>query len=345
MHALTEAIASVSTALLGFCTLKFCYWALIGLALDALIGDPVFPWHPIRLLGRLLQFLEHRLFRIGLNGYVGGVLLFVLLSLISLALAFAFLVAAQMIHPTAFDIAAGIVIWACIALRDLIAHGERIARAVGRGDLEKSRYAISMLVGRDTDKMDLKACARGAVESMSENLVDGVLSPLAFAVAFGPLGAIVYKIVSTMDSMVGYKTERYLRFGWCGARFDDVANFPGARWCFLLITGLSYVLPGFHGRKAWRVGRALHAVVPGPNSGWPEASIAGALGIRLIGPLYKNGVQVCDLWLGESTDPEGATPKDIRRCYLLLILATATTFLLGVFLAFVIHHVRFEIVL
>jgi adenosylcobinamide-phosphate synthase len=186
-----------------------------------------------------------------------------------------------------------------------------------------------MLVGRDINKMDLRACGRGAVESMSENLVDGVLSPLAFALAFGPLGAVLFKITSTMDSMVGYKNERYLRFGWCGARLDDVANFLFARWCFLLLTAFAFVLPGLHGRKAWRFGRAQHALVPGPNSGWPEATMAGALGLRLIGPLYKNGSLVCDLWLGDPADPEGADQRDIRRCYQLLIFSTVVTFATG----------------
>lgn len=342
MTSIHEALHGTLADLGNFVTIKFCYWAFLGLVLDALVGDPSFAWHPIRLLGRLLAFFEDRLFRAGLNGYFGGILLFVLLGVVSLAAAFSFLVAARTIHPVAFDIAAGIVVWACVALRDLIAHGERIARAVKKGDLPKARQAVSMLVGRDTDKMDLPACARGAVESLSENLVDGVLSPLGFAMAFGPLGAVLYKVVSTMDSMVGYKTERYLRFGWCGARFDDVANYLGARWSFLLISTISRFLPGFSGKKAWRTGRAFHAIVPGPNSGWPEASIAGALSIRLIGPLYKNGAKVCDVWIGEAGDPEGATPRHIRQSYWLLILSTFCTLLGGFFIATLLHHTHFD---
>lgn len=316
-------------ALTGFFDPRFVLWSAIGLGLDALIGDPIFSWHPIRLLGRWLAAIENFLFKIGLNGYFGGILLFLLLAGSVLPLCFAFLAVAHAIHPLAFDLAAGLVLWACFALRDLIAHGERIARAVAANDLTAARQAIAMLVGRDIDKMDLRACGRGAVESLSENLVDGVLSPLAFALAFGPLGAVLYKITSTMDSMVGYKNERYLRFGWCGARLDDVANLLFARWCFLLLVGFAFILPGLHGRKAWRWGLAQHALVPGPNSGWPEATMAGALGLRLIGPLYKNGVLVCDLWLGDPADPAGADARDIRRCYQLLILSTLVTFATG----------------
>lgn len=298
---------------------------MIGLLLDALLGDPVFAWHPIRLLGRWLTTLENFLFKLGLNGYAGGILLFLLLAGSVTPLCIAFLVGAHTLHPIAFDLSAGLILWACFALRDLIAHGERIARATARNDLPAARHAISMLVGRDTDKMDIRACGRGAIESMSENLVDGVLSPLAFALAFGPLAAVLFKITSTMDSMVGYKNDRYLRFGWCGARLDDVANFLIARWCFLLLTGFAFILPGLHGRKAWHFGRAQHALVPGPNSGWPEATMAGALGLRLIGPLYKNGSLVCDLWLGDPADPAGADQRDIRRCYQLLIITTLAT--------------------
>jgi adenosylcobinamide-phosphate synthase len=322
-------VANTFSSLIGFFAPRFALWAAIGLALDRLIGDPVFAWHPIRLLGRWLSALENFLFKIGLNGYIGGVLLFLLLAGSVLPLCFAFLFGAHALHPRAFDLAAGLILWACFALRDLIAHGERIALAISRNDLPAARHAISMLVGRDTDKMDLRACGRGAIESMSENLVDGVLSPLAFALAFGPLGAVLFKITSTMDSMVGYKNERYLRFGWCGARLDDVANFLIARWCFLLLTAFAYVLPGLHGRKAWRFGRSQHALVPGPNSGWPEATMAGALGMRLIGPLYKNGMLVCDLWLGDPAHPAGADQRDIRRCYQLLILTTLVTFVVG----------------
>ncbi|MFA5265027.1 MAG: adenosylcobinamide-phosphate synthase CbiB [Opitutaceae bacterium] len=337
MLPLSDAFQSTASELLGVLTPQFCVWAAIGIGIDALIGDPVFAWHPVRLLGRLLGAYEALLFRLRLNGYLGGCLLFLLLTATVLPLCFAVLTAARAIHPVLFHLGAGFVIWICIALRDLIAHGERIARAIARNDLPGARRAISMLVGRDTDKMDLPACGRGAVESLSENLVDGVLSPLAFALVLGPLGAVLYKIVSTMDSMVGYKSDRYLRFGWCGARLDDLTNFLFARWSFLLLTGFAFVLPGFHGRKAWCVGRAFHAFVPGPNSGWPEATTAGALGVRLIGPLYKNGSLVCNLWIGDAADPEGATPRHIRRTYLLLILSTAVTFALGAFLSHALH--------
>jgi adenosylcobinamide-phosphate synthase len=327
----------------GFFEPRFLLWAAIGLGLDALIGDPVFRWHPIRLLGNLLSAFERVLFRVGANGYVGGVSLFLLLVATVVPVCVALLVGAAAVHPWAVDFAAGVILWACFAMRDLIVHGERVARAVARGDEAGARTAIAMLVGRDTEKMDTRACGRAAVESLSENLVDGVLSPLVYAVAFGPLGAVVFKIISTMDSMVGYKTERYLRFGWCGARFDDVANFPVARWSAVLISGLGAVVPGCSARKAWRAALAGHALVPGPNSGWPEAATAGAIQRRLIGPIYKNGALVADVWLGDPGDPAGADAADLRRTYVLVVLATLLTLAAGAAVSFSIHPTFFKL--
>jgi len=334
---LTDLLLGTLRDLTGFLKPAFLIYAFLGLFLDALIGDPVFAWHPIRLLGRLLQAYERLLFRLRLNGYVGGILLLLLLAGTVLPLCVLFLAAARALHPLAFTAAAGVLAWCCLALRDLIAHGERIASAIARGDLGAARQAISMLVGRDTDRMDLAACGRGAVESMAENLVDGVLSPLVYLMLFGPLGGVLFKIISTMDSMVGYKNERYLRFGWCGARTDDVANFPIARWCFLLLVALGAILPGLNGRKGWRVGRAFHHYVPGPNSGWPEATIAGVLNTRLIGPIYKNGQLVADLWLGDPDDAPGAHEGHIRRTYFLLVLATALTLLTGLLVSLALN--------
>jgi len=339
MDTLLEHFVAVCRDMTGFLSPVFWLYALAGLLLDALIGDPVFSWHPIRLLGRLLSWYEDRLFALGLNGYGGGILLLVLLAGTVLPLCLGVLTLAHLVHPWLYHAAVVAIVWACVALRDLIAHGERIARAIAARDLPRARQAISMLVGRDIDKMDHDACGRGAVESLSENLVDGVLSPLFFLILFGPLGGVLFKIISTMDSMVGYKNERYLRFGWCGARTDDVANYLPARWCFLLFVAWAAVLPGCSARKAWRSGLKFHGYVPGPNSGWPEATIAGVLQVRLIGPIWKNGTKVANIWLGMPTDPEGAGPAHIRRSYALLILCTLSTLAAGA-LAIIALHTR-----
>src|SRR5205814_3744408 len=167
-------------------------------------------------------------------------------------------------------------LYSLLALGDLIHHVRRIEAAVRSGNLPGARLAVSSLVGRDTDRMDGAACRRAAVESLSENLTDGFVSPVFWYVLLGLPGLVLFKVVSTMDSMVGYKNERYLRFGWCGARVDDVMNYVPARLTWMIITVLACVAPTYSGAKAWLVGLRQHALLLGPNSGWSEAAMAGA---------------------------------------------------------------------
>jgi adenosylcobinamide-phosphate synthase len=218
----------------------------------------------------------------------------------------------------------------------LIHHGRRIARAAESGDIGAARRAAGMLVGRDTDRMDAAACNRAAVESLAESLVDGVLSPLFWFAWLGLPGLILFKIASTMDSMVGYKDERYLHFGWFGARLDDVMNYLPARLCLVLITAFSALAPGYSARKAWSVSLGQHALLPGPNKGWSETAAAGALDIRLAGPIYKHGNLVNSLWIGPAGAPEGGTTRDVRRmiglaygCTLLFLLLAWGSGLMG----------------
>ena len=167
--------------------------------------------------------------------------------------------------------------------------------------------------------MDGPACRRAAVESLSENLTDGFVSPVFWYVLGGLPGIVLFKVVSTMDSMVGYKTPRYLRFGWCGARLDDAMNYVPARLTWLVIAALAAVLPGYSARKAWTVGLRQHALLLGPNSGWSEAAAAGALERQIVGPIWLKGVQVTDLWIGDPSDPPLATSADMTRALVLVV--------------------------
>ena len=161
--------------------------------------------------------------------------------------------------------------------------------------------------------MDSAACRRAAIESLSENLTDGFTSPLAWYAIGGLPGLVVFKVVSTMDSMVGYKTPRYLQFGWCGARLDDVMNYPTARATWLLIAATAAILPSCSGLKAFRVGLRQHAILLGPNSGWSEAATAGGIQRRLVGPIWMKGQLVTDVWIGDPRDPPAETGGDVSR--------------------------------
>jgi adenosylcobinamide-phosphate synthase len=289
-----------------------------AVALDFLIGDPVYPGHPIRLMGRTLTWLENGLRELGADGYAGGIVLFILLSIIWVGGSAAALFGLQKWNHIAAFVFQLFLVYSCLALHDLFRHAWAVEAAARRGDLAGARTSIARLVGRDTDRMDIPACRRAAIESLSENLTDGFVSPLAWYVVAGLPGIVLFKVVSTMDSMVGYKTPRYLKFGWCGARLDDVMNFIPARITWLLLAFLAIVVPKCSARKAFRIGWTQHAVLPGPNSGWSEAATAGGIQKRLLGPIWAKGALVTDIWLGDSADPPAGDDSDIRRSSILI---------------------------
>jgi adenosylcobinamide-phosphate synthase len=295
--------------------------ALLAVAVvaDFAVGDPVYAWHPVRLVGTMLTWMERRLRDAGLDGYGGGVLLFVALATVSLGAVAVVLVSADAVSISLAWLAHAFLLYSLLALGDLLHHVWRIETAVRAGDMPRARRGVSSLVGRDTDRMDAAACRRAAVESLSENLTDGFVSPLFWYVIAGLPGIVVFKVVSTMDSMVGYKTPRYLRFGWCGARLDDVMNYLPARLTWLVIAAIASLLPAFSGGKAWHVGLAQHGLLLGPNSGWSEAATAGALERKIVGPIWLEGVLVTDLWIGDASDPPLETGGDVVRAVTLAV--------------------------
>jgi len=292
----------------------------IGVAADLAVGDPVYAWHPVRLIGRSLTRIEALLRVWGLDGHVGGILLFAWLSVVSVGVAAGLVFTAGLFSPIASSLVHLFLLYSLLALGDLVHHVWQIESAIRAGDIEGARRAVSTLVGRDTDKMDAAACRRAAVESLSENLTDGFVSPLFWYVLGGIIGLVVFKVVSTMDSMVGYKTPRYVRFGWCGARLDDAMNFVPARLTWFVIVIVAAALPHYSGRKAWAVGLEQHGLLLGPNSGWSEAATAGALQRRIVGPIWLKGVQVTDLWIGDVNDPELSTSADLTRAIVLIVI-------------------------
>jgi adenosylcobinamide-phosphate synthase len=310
---------------------------LLALVLDVAVGDPVYGWHPVRLIGRSLSVIERALRRSGFDGYVGGILLFVLLAAI-----WVFASSALTVYVANVDAWLGaavhvFLLYSLLALGSLLRYGRRIENALRAKDLLGARAAVSELVGRDTAFMDPAACRRAAVESLAENLTDGVVSPLLWYAVGGLPLLIVFKVVSTMDSMVGYKSPEYVRFGWCGARLDDAMNFLPARVTWLLIVATAAVLPGYSASKALRCGLRDHDVLPSPNSGWSEAAAAGAVQRRLIGPIWNRGELVTDIWIGAPADPPLSTAADYDRAAVLVaasgVLAAAITLAVVVALA------------
>jgi adenosylcobinamide-phosphate synthase len=294
---------------------------LIAVAADLAIGDPAYALHPVRIIGNALAAIETFLRRAGADGYAGGIVLFLALSSASIVVVAAIVAGAGRAGPVWSSIAHVFFVYSFLALGDLARHVWRVEKALLVDDLSLARTRIAALVGRDVERMDASACRRAAIESLSENLTDGFTSPLFWYLLLGLPGLVTFKVVSTMDSMVGYKTPRYLQFGWCGARLDDVMNFLPARLTWLLIAGVAAVLPRCSGRKAFRVGLEQHGILRGPNSGWSEAATAGGIERRLVGPIWMKGALVTDLWIGVADDPPAGTHDDVVRA---LCLATAT---------------------
>lgn len=214
--------------------------------------------------------------------------------------------------------------WPALAQRSLFDHVRPVARYLGQGETEKARRAVSMIVGRDTRSLDEPAIARAAIESLSESFCDGVVAPLFWMIVGGLPGIWAYKAVNTADSLIGHKEERWRAFGWASARTDDAMNFLPAR-----LAGPLICLAGAGGWRIMLRDARNHA---SPNAGWTEAAMAGALGLRLAGPVSYDGVPHDKPWIGEGDRP--ASARDISRalrvylraCVLLWLVAAAAQF-------------------
>jgi adenosylcobinamide-phosphate synthase len=291
----------------------------IAVLADLALGDPPYRLHPIRLIGDALVNIEKWLRAIGAEGYGGGGVLFVTLAVLSVAVV-AFMLQLSLVASNSLAwIMHTFILYSLLALGDLLRHVWRVEGALTRKDLGAARQAAAMLVGRDTERMDSAACRRAAIESMSENLTDGFVSALFWYGLAGLPGLVLFKVVSTMDSMVGFKTAEYLRFGWCGARLDDAMNYLPARLVGGLIAALAAAVPACSSRKAWTVALTQHAALPSPNSGWSEAAMAGAIQRRLVGPLWYHGDLVTDIWLGDPQDAPAETRDDLMRALVLTL--------------------------
>ena len=286
---------------------------LAAVAIDAIVGDPVYPLHPVRLMGRSLVRFEASLRAIGASGRMGGCLLFAALAISWVGGSAALLVALAAAHPLAASAFHLFAVYSLVAIQDLFKHCRAVDTAAKAGNVVVARDAVQKLVSRDTARLDGEGCRRAAIESLAENLVDSFVSPLLWYAAAGLPGLVLFKVVSTMDSMVGYKTERYLLFGWCGARLDDLLNLVPSRLIWLLIALGALLVPGCSAAAACRVAWRQHSIVPGPNAGWSEAAMAGAIGRRLIGPIWTDGKLVTETWLGRPEDPPAGSALDFRR--------------------------------
>ena len=301
---------------------------LIPLAflLDLLFGDPAWLPHPVRLIGWLAGQAEKLCRALRLNLYLAGLITVLLVLTATAGLCFFLLNISAACSPWLGTALALYILYASIAARDLAGHSMRVSQALHLNNLPLARQRLAMIVGRDTESLDRQGICRATIESVAENIVDGITAPIFWAAIFGPLGAIVYKAINTMDSMFGYKNERYAQFGMVAARLDDLANFIPARLTALLIIGAAFMLK-YDGRTAWRIWRRDHNCHKSPNSAHSEAAAAGALGLQLGGPSNYFGKVVEKPTIGDFT--VSCQPSHIR----LVIRLMYTTTILFVTLA------------
>ncbi|MBN2645940.1 MAG: cobalamin biosynthesis protein CobD, partial [Desulfuromonadaceae bacterium] len=202
-------------------------------------------------------------------------------------------------HPLVGDGVAIVLLYTTLATRSLTQHARQVQQPLDAHDLVRARQHVAWMVGRDTEHLDEGEITRATVESVAENSVDGVTAPLLFAFMGGPIGAMVYKAINTLDSTFGYKNERYLQFGWAAARLDDVANFIPARLTALMVPVAAKII-GLDGRQAWVMWQRDRQQHPSPNGGQTEAAMAGALNVRLGGENSYFGVPSCRPTMGDA---------------------------------------------
>ena len=318
----------------------YIFQLLSAVLLDLLIGDP--PWlpHPVRAIGRLCTLCEKVTRKVVLNTYFAGMVTVFLVIAGTGSSVVLILYGATLLSPIMSVVISIILLATTLATRDLLRHSNAVyLQLISGGSLERARTAISMIVGRDTKDLNKEGVIRACIETVAENMVDGITAPLFYAIlasfaapfmglspiAGSVLGAFLYKAINTMDSMIGYKNEKYLQFGRCAARLDDMVNFFPAR-----ISGLCMIPAAFlvkldyreASRIFWR-DRLAHA---SPNSGHTEAATAGALGLQLGGPSRYFGKIVEKPYLGDGG--RLPVPNDITKTHRLILVGTLIFLLL-----------------
>lgn len=312
---------------------------IAGFVLDLLIGDPHFIPHPVRLIGSLISFLDKRLNcdvkynssenEANLTKYKRGVLLAFTVIFATFAVSVIILVAVYSINLYAGVIAEAVMTWQILATKCLRVESMRVYDALRTDGVEAGRRAVSMIVGRDTSVLDEAGVTRAAVETVAENTSDGVIAPMLYTAIGGPVLGFVYKAVNTMDSMLGYKNDKYMYFGRFAARLDDVVNFIPARISAYLMIGAAFIGGRqFDGKNAYRIFKRDRFNHASPNSAQTESVCAGALRVQLAGDAVYFGKLVKKKYIGDGL--REIEYEDIKRANRLMYITAFLCELLSV---------------
>ena len=268
--------------------------------LDFMLGDPEWPLHPIRIIGKTVEYLEHIFRKIKKNilgEKVAGILLCAIVVISTYVITWSIIYLSYNVNVY-FGISVTVLLaYTTLSIRSLGKAAQKVRNCLKDSDEDGARKKLSLIVGRDTIKLDRSEIIRATIETVAENTSDGIIAPIFYLILGGPPLGMVYKAVNTLDSMVGYKNERYLALGWASAKLDDIANYIPAR-----ITGILLIVAAVFLRKDWK--RAYRTVKKdakkhmSPNSGYPESAVAGALRLQLGGTNYYGGIPVRTALLG-----------------------------------------------
>lgn len=302
---------------------------IAGFVLDLLIGDPHFIPHPVRLIGSLISFCDKRLNcdagynisekKLNLIKYKRGMLLAFTVIFATFAMSVIIIVAAYSINLYAGVIVEAVMTWQILATKCLRVESMRVYDALRTDGVDAGRKAVSMIVGRDTSVLDAAGVTRAAVETIAENTSDGVIAPMLYTAIGGPVLGFVYKAVNTMDSMLGYKNDKYMYFGRFAARLDDVVNFIPARISAYLMIAAAFIGGRqFDGKNAYRIFKRDRFNHASPNSAQTESVCAGALRVQLAGDAVYFGKLVKKKYIGDGL--REIEYEDIKRANRLMYI-------------------------
>lgn len=315
---------------------------------DLIIGDPSFLPHPVRWMGKLIEFLDKR-WNKNFGGFgkressekaidwfmrIKGIALTLVVISITTCLAYLFIKISKMIHPLLGVVAGIYVAYTTLATKDLCVKAKDILKELEIGRIVNARDKLSMIVGRDTQHLQQDEIIIATIESVAESINDGVIAPLFYLIIGGPLLAIAYRAINTLDSMVGYKNEKYIDFGWFSARLDDIANLIPARICGILIP-LSSFLFGKGFLFPFKIMLRDHKNHASPNSGIPEAAIAGALKIRLGGNTWYDGKLYKKPFIGEAR--KEITLNMINQALVICIISSLQLIAIGTIIHLIVE--------
>jgi len=286
------------------------YQIVAAVVLDLLWGDPRRLPHPVKLIGRLALGGETLTRKLIPAPRLAGIITVIGVLAAVAGICWCLIVLGSALHPRLGDALSILIIYTTLAARDLARHSGEVYESLAGGDLPGARRRVGMIVGRDTDVLDEQGVTRAAVESVAENTADGVTAPLIFAFLGGPVGAMLYKAVNTLDSTFGYKNERYREFGWAAARLDDLVNYLPARLTAACIPAAALLL-GLNASNSIKILRRDHRRHPSPNSGLLETATAGALRVQLGGLNHYFGQPSARPTMGDPLRP--LEPRDILR--------------------------------